>query len=170
MREHITNSPSQTRKIAEILAKKILRTPLEKKALILRLEGDLGGGKTTFLQGFAKGLGIKEKILSPTFVIMKKYKIPTGLMGKFQSFYHIDCYRIKKQKEILNLEFKEIISNPKNIIAIEWAEKIKKMLPQDAFSIKFDFLSKNKRKIKLSEVRPRTALFRFFCRLVINWL
>ena len=152
MREHITNSPSQTRKIAEILAKKILRTPLEKKALILRLEGDLGGGKTTFLQGFAKGLGIKEKILSPTFVIIKKYRIPTGRMGKFQSFYHIDCYRIKKPKEILNLEFKEIISNPKNIIAIEWAEKIKKMLSQDAFSIKFDFLSKNKRKIKLSEV------------------
>ena len=159
MREHITNSPSQTRKIAEILAKKILKTPLEKKALILRLEGDLGGGKTTFLQGFAKGLGIKEKILSPTFVIIKKYKIPAGQAGlsvgqvsRLQSFYHIDCYRIKKPKEILNLEFKEIISNPKNIIAIEWAEKIKKMLPQDAFSIKFDFLSKNKRKIKLSEV------------------
>lgn len=135
--EIITKSPSQTKKIGEILAKEVLKTKPKKSAFTFGLEGDLGGGKTTFLQGFAKGLGIKEKIVSPTFIIMRKIK----------TFYHIDCYRIQKPKEILDLGFKEIISNPQNIVVIEWADKIKKILPEDVIILKFRFVNKNKRKI-----------------------
>jgi len=143
-KEYITYSVSQTKKLGGILAKKILKIQPSNKAFIIGLEGDLGGGKTTFLQGFAKGLGIKEKILSPTFVIMKKFKVQGG---RFKVFYHIDCYRIKEPKEILNLGFKEIISNPENIVVIEWVEHIKKIMPKDMFLIKFKFLDKNTRKI-----------------------
>ncbi len=128
------------------MAKEILKTRIEKRALVLGLEGDLGGGKTTFLQGFAKGLGIKEKITSPTFVIIKRFHVPCSI---FHDFYHIDCYRIRKSKEIFDLGLKEIISNPRNIVAIEWADRIKKILPKNVLSLKFGFIGKTSRKITI---------------------
>ena len=142
---YLTANPFQTRKLGEILAKEMLKTKPGKTAFIIGLEGDLGGGKTTFLQGFARGCGIKEKILSPTFVILKKFPISNF---QFSIFYHIDCYRIKRLKEILDLGFKEIISNPKNIIAIEWADRIRKILPKEAIIVKFKFIDKKRRRIE----------------------
>jgi len=148
MREkYLTTSPDQTKKLGEILAKEVLKTK-QKGALIFGLEGDLGGGKTTFLQGFAKGLGIKEKILSPSFIVMRKFQIPNP---KFQTFSHIDCYRISKPKEVLDLGFKEIISNPKNIVAIEWSDHVRKIIPEDSLIIKFELANKNKRKIVINK-------------------
>jgi len=156
--KYLTTAPRQTKKLGEILAKEVLRTKVSQKgALIVGLEGDLGGGKTTFLQGLAKGLGIKEKILSPTFIIMRKFEIRNSKfetnskfkIREFQTFYHVDCYRIQKQKEILDLGFKKIISNPKNIVAIEWADRIRKILPKKAIILKFEFLNKTTRKIYL---------------------
>lgn len=145
--KYLTNSPNQTKKLGEILAKEILKTSLLKKALVIGLEGDLGGGKTTFLQGFAKGLGIKEKILSPTFIIIRKFEIPSD---KLTNFYHIDCYRIKKPKEILNLGFKKIISNPKNIVAIEWSNRVSKILSSKiSLKLKFKFISQKIRGITI---------------------
>ena len=146
---YLTKNPSQTKKLGEFLAKKFLK---KKGAKILSLEGELGGGKTTFLQGFAKGLGIKEKITSPTFVIIKKFRISTKTYNlKPKIFVHIDCYRIEKPKEILTLGFKEILSNPQNIVAIEWADRIRAILPKNLIWIKFQFLSKNQRKITIRD-------------------
>lgn len=143
VKKYLTKSSAQTKKLAEIFAKEVLKRTQSKRAQVIGLEGDLGGGKTTFLQGFAKGLGIKEKILSPSFVILKRFKIKDS---RFKNFYHIDCYRIKKLKEILDFGFKEIISNPKNIVAIEWADRIKKVIPKGAIWVSFAFVSRNKRK------------------------
>lgn len=145
MVKFLSKNSSQTKKFGEILAKECLKT-LRKKALVLGLIGDLGGGKTTLLQGFAKGLGIKENILSPSFIIMKKFKVKSL---RFKVFYHIDCYRVSKPKEILNLGFKEIISDFKNIVAIEWADRIKKLLPKDTLILKFEFVNQNKRTITI---------------------
>ncbi|OIP74778.1 MAG: tRNA (adenosine(37)-N6)-threonylcarbamoyltransferase complex ATPase subunit type 1 TsaE [Parcubacteria group bacterium CG2_30_36_18] len=145
---YLTVNPSQTRKLGEILAKEILKTKPRKDAFLLGLEGDLGGGKTTFLQGFAKGLGIKQKILSPTFLIIKKFSI---FNFKFSNFYHIDCYRIEKPKEILDLGFKEIISIPQNIVAVEWADRIRKIMSKNTIWITFQFINKNKRKIAIKK-------------------
>lgn len=142
--QYITHSSSETKKIGRSLAKAIQKKGPQEKAFILALIGDLGGGKTTFLQGFAKGLGVKDTILSPTFIIMKRFEIEDS---KFLNFYHIDCYRVEKEKEILDLGLKKIISNPKNIVAIEWADKIKKALPPKCLNIKFEFLGKKTRKI-----------------------
>ena len=138
-KENITSSSVQTKKLGEKFAKEILTKKSKKKSFLIGLEGELGAGKTCFLQGFAKGLGIKERILSPTFVIMKK----------FNNFYHIDCYRIHKSKELLDLGFKEVISNPKNIIAVEWAEKIKEIMPKHTFWINFKFVDETIRKITI---------------------
>ena len=153
--QYFTTNPSQTQKLGEILAKEILKTNPQKRAFVVGLEGDLGGGKTTFLQGFAKGLGIKEKILSPTFVIMKKFRIRVDSCSDsygFVYFYHIDCYRIKKPKEILGLKFKEIINNPKNIVVIEWSDRIRQILPKDTPILKFKFIDKNQREILIRNV------------------
>ncbi|MBZ9578669.1 tRNA (adenosine(37)-N6)-threonylcarbamoyltransferase complex ATPase subunit type 1 TsaE [Patescibacteria group bacterium] len=147
--EVLTKSPTQTKKLGKILAGEFLKTS-RKKALVLGLIGDLGGGKTTFLQGFARGLGIKEKILSPSFVIMKKFRVPVAnIPCQISNFYHFDCYRIEKPKEILNLGFKEIISDPRNIVTIEWADHITKILPKDTKILKFKFVDRKTRKITI---------------------
>jgi tRNA threonylcarbamoyladenosine biosynthesis protein TsaE len=146
MEKFQTKSEKETERLGEKIAKKILKEKPGKIAKIIALEGDLGGGKTTFLKGFAKGLGIREKILSPTFILIKKFNLkhPTS---NFEHFYHIDCYRIEKEKEILNLDFREIIKDPKNIVAIEWAKKTKKILPRKVLKIKFKILGKKEREI-----------------------
>ena len=141
----VTNSAFQTKKLGVDLAEKILQNRKKtKRARVLALQGELGGGKTTFLQGFAKGLGIKEKILSPTFVILKKFNISNP---NFKFFYHIDCYRIQKPKDILDLNFKKVVSDPQNIIAIEWADRVFKILPKNTIVINFKSNNKNKRSI-----------------------
>jgi tRNA threonylcarbamoyladenosine biosynthesis protein TsaE len=143
--EILTKSERETKKIGEILAKEVLKANL-KGPFILALEGELGGGKTTFLKGFAKGLGIKEKILSPTFILFRKFQIPNS---KFQNFYHIDCYRIEKPREILDLGFREIVSNPENVVAIEWADRIRQIIPRQALWLKFKIPNKNQRQIMI---------------------
>lgn len=137
----ISNSITDTSKIA----KEILSGFFKKdSALVLALIGDLGGGKTTFTKELAKHLGVKETVLSPTFVIYNRYDIP----GKrFDNLYHFDCYRIQNSKEIKELGFDEVISNKKNIVVIEWADIIKDILPKDTIYIYFEFVDKNKRKI-----------------------
>ena len=142
----ITNNSLETILFGEEIAKKILKNRQNKKAQILALYGDLGAGKTTFLQGFAKGLGIKERVLSPTFVIFKKFKIQDSF---FNLFYHVDCYRLKDSKDLLGLGFEEFSSNSKNIIAIEWAEIIEDILPENKISIHFEFKDEKKRIITI---------------------
>lgn len=99
---------------------------------IIALSGELGTGKTTFIQGFARSLGIKEKIISPTFILIRQHKIPKTN----RTLYHIDLYRLEKTPEVKELGLEEIWSNPKNIVLIEWAEKIENLLPQNTLSIK----------------------------------
>jgi tRNA threonylcarbamoyl adenosine modification protein YjeE len=140
----LTNNRSQTERIGGSFAKSILKRYPAKRAIVFGLEGDLGGGKTTFLQGFAKGLGIREKILSPTFILMRRMEIKNSC---FENFYHLDCYRVEGPKDILSLSFKRIIANPRNIVAIEWADRIKKILPRGYVRLRFEFIDKNKRKI-----------------------
>lgn len=126
------------------MAKKVKEQPLSKVALIIALEGNLGSGKTTFVQGLAEELGVKENVLSPTFVIQKDFPLS---LKNFQNLYHIDAYRLKNYKELLDLGFADLIKNPENLIIIEWADKVRKILPRDIIKIKFENLGGNKRKI-----------------------
>lgn len=133
----ITNSAFETEKFGEKLAKKV------KKGGIIALYGELGSGKTTFVRGLARGLGIKKRVLSPTFIFIRPYKINSKIL------YHIDLYRINKFEETRGLGLEEILSKPKNIVVIEWAEKVKKILPKKRIDIHFNYLDENKRKITL---------------------
>lgn len=151
----ITKNPQETQKIGRILAQELLKSNLKnEQALVIGLEGDLGGGKTTFVQGVAQGLGIKEQITSPSFVLIKKYRIRFGVADEslrpnanFRSLFHIDCYRLNKPQELLELDFEEIIKNSKNLVVIEWAEKVKEILPKDTLILQFKFINENKRSI-----------------------
>ena len=133
-----TTSPKQTKTFARHVLKKFSKTRGQVKkanrATIIALEGELGSGKTVFSQGLARALGLKRKIASPTFLIIKNYELK---VQKYKNFYHIDCYRIKKPKELLNLNFKKIVADPKNIIVVEWADKIRKVLPRNIIRITF---------------------------------
>jgi tRNA threonylcarbamoyladenosine biosynthesis protein TsaE len=141
--QFLTENYLETQDIGMALAEE---TKNRDKAVVFGLKGDLGAGKTTFLQGFAKGMGIKEKVISPTFVIMNRFDIKKG---KFKNFYHLDCYRIEDVKEMENLGFEEIISDPQNVVCIEWPEKIKKILPEEIILIKFKITSENNREITI---------------------
>jgi len=139
---HITNSAKATQKLGESLAKKI------KAGTIIAFESDLGGGKTTLMQGLAKGLGIKARIISPTFVLERIYPIP----NKKCSLYHYDVYRLADDPYLVG----EILENAENnIVAIEWAEKIKDYLPDQTIWIKITEIKDNHRKITIT--RPLTG-------------
>ncbi len=165
MKSFITNSAKQTQKLGEILTEEILDIQCPKN-VILCLTGELGSGKTTFTQGLLKGLKIKGPYTSPTFLVMKHYKkkIPISNFqfpiskqiqnSKFKilNIYHIDAYRVTA-KDILNLGWKEIIANKNNIIIIEWADRIKKIIPARAVWIKFKWVDEKKRKITFMSSR-----------------
>lgn len=124
MKIYITNSAKETQAFAQRLAKK-------SSARIFLLTGQLGSGKTTFTQGFAKGLGIKEKIISPTYILIRQHPIPNTQ----KTFYHIDLYRLYKNSDINELGLKEILSDSNVVILIEWAEKAAEFLPKEAMRI-----------------------------------
>ncbi len=121
-------------------------------AIIIGLEGELGSGKTTFVQKFAKALGIKEHITSPTFVILKKYQIPST---KYQYVIHIDAYRLKTGEELNKLGIQELIQDPRNIIMIEWANLVADILPNDRITIHFEHVDENTRKIQISSTKSQ---------------
>ncbi len=129
---------------AKELLKEILVKPTENnQATIIALSGNLGAGKTTFVQLFAKELGVEEKVTSPTFTIMKGYE----LMGEFNHLIHMDAYRIEDLSELRPLRLSELLADKKNILCIEWAEKIESALPQEIIKINIDVLDDDKREI-----------------------
>jgi tRNA threonylcarbamoyladenosine biosynthesis protein TsaE len=135
MREFHSRSPEETRGIARRFVRRLsARPPRRKRATVVALTGDLGAGKTTFAQGFARGLGIKHRIASPTFIIFRSYKLP---IGGYERFFHVDAYRTRKISELAPIGFKKILANPANLILIEWAEHISRALPRNVLRVRF---------------------------------
>ncbi len=148
----VAKSPAQTRKLGELLAKTILERGVGHRACVLPLIGDLGAGKSHFAQGFAKGVGIKTVVNSPTFAIMKKY--PLKNRGGFGTFYHIDCYRLELSADLALLGIAEILNDPANIVAIEWPDIAMDILPKDILKINFEVAAANSRRIVFEFLHP----------------
>lgn len=127
----ITKTAQETRNCGKKLAEKI------KNGGVVCLYGDLGAGKTTFVQGIAKGLGVKKKITSPTFVLIRQYN----------NLYHLDLYRLNSLEEIKALGVEEIWQDKKNILIIEWPEKIEKILPENKLTVHLKALADNTHEI-----------------------
>ncbi len=136
----VTKSARETQTLGEKLSADL------KNGSLVCLYGELGSGKTTFVQGVALGLGIKQRIISPTFIFIRSYK----LSAIRSLLYHIDLYRIETLNDAKGLGLEEILSIPKNIVLIEWPEKIKEILPEKRTDIHFKYLNENERKITIS--------------------
>jgi tRNA threonylcarbamoyladenosine biosynthesis protein TsaE len=132
-------SGKQMQELGAKIAREISAEKIGRNAKVIKLFGDLGAGKTTFSQGFLKELGVTRRIISPTFLIIRPYKLST-VCSLLSTVYHIDCYRLNKPEELLALGFKEILKDPANIILIEWPEIMDKYLPKSSLSVKIKHL------------------------------
>ncbi len=141
--EVLSTSLAETKAVAQGFLGKIREKGNKNGATIVGLRGDLGSGKTTFTQAAAEILGVKERVTSPTFVIMKKYKI----FGPWETLIHIDAYRLEKAEELEKLNWPELAENPGNLILVEWPERVAGVLPHDLISINFKFIDEATRQI-----------------------
>lgn len=107
-------------------------TPILLPGDVIALSGDLGGGKTTFVQGLGAGLGVSERVTSPTFILMREY------LGGRYPLMHIDVFRLKKVQEVIDLGYDEFL-DPSYIVAVEWGDVIEPLLPPEHLLIEFKF-------------------------------
>jgi tRNA threonylcarbamoyladenosine biosynthesis protein TsaE len=126
-------------------------------AAVIALSGDLGAGKTTLTQAIARELGVKEHLVSPTFVIMKSYRLPllkgewpSTAEGVYSKLIHIDAYRLKSKEELEKLGWQEIATDPQNLILIEWPEQVPGLIPTDATQVKLSHKEESIREIEIS--------------------
>ena len=124
--EVITKNAEETKSLGKSVGS------LLREGDILALTGDLGSGKTTFVQGLTESLGIM-RVISPTFILMRKYELTK------RSFYHLDLYRLEEdvQNELKNLGFLEIVAEKNAIIVVEWADKARNIFPSETMWINF---------------------------------
>ncbi len=124
----VAKNLAETSEIARQVLESIL-PGLSDRALVLGLSGDLGAGKTAFTKALASHLGVGDHVHSPTFVLMKKYDLKNQ---KHKRLYHLDVYRLEKEQELLDLGWREILSDADNLVLIEWPEKVVGVMPEDA--------------------------------------
>lgn len=137
----ITHSREETIQLAEQLARGL------QKGDVLALYGDLGSGKTTFTKGIGRGLGVKDvrHINSPTFVLIKEYETRIPM-------YHLDLYRLDNLGDIEDICVEEYIYGD-GVAIVEWAEKIKDILPEKHIAVKFTIKGDEEREIEIEDLR-----------------
>jgi len=136
MKEFITHTPEETFALGENLGKSC------HGGEVILLLGNLGAGKTCFTQGIAYGLGIKGKVNSPTFNLMKVYKIKTGVLC------HIDAYRLNSGNDLIAIGLDDYLEKKDAIVVIEWAERVKDIWPKNKIKVEIKNI-KDGRKIKI---------------------
>ncbi|MBI2442506.1 MAG: tRNA (adenosine(37)-N6)-threonylcarbamoyltransferase complex ATPase subunit type 1 TsaE [Candidatus Levybacteria bacterium] len=146
MNTKVTLSAKETKKLAADLL-----TFLEGRNLLC-LYGDLGSGKTTFSQGIGEALGIQKRMISPTFVILRKYEVQSMKNKNIANLFHVDLYRIGFPDEIIDVGILDFIRNPENLVIIEWAEKMGEYLPEKRIDVRFEYVDEEKRKISIIQV------------------
>jgi len=114
---------------------------------LICLEGELGSGKTTFIQGIGRGLGVDGPITSPTFTLVNEYR------GKNLTFYHVDLYRVESRQEIIASGLDDLFFGD-GVCAIEWAEKARGLVPPERLWIILEHGGKRKRLISMGAVGP----------------
>ena len=131
--EIVSRSPEETQALGQKLGEMATEND------VLLLAGELGAGKTCLVQGLARGLGIREYTLSPSFVILRTYQ------GRL-TLYHLDFYRLE-EKEVLDLGLEDYLSAG-GITVVEWAERGRELWPQEYLLISLGFVSENQRRLR----------------------
>lgn len=141
--QFISRNLIETQEAAKSLLEFIASSEIPReKAMVVGLTGDLGSGKTAFTKCLAAELGINEHITSPTFVIMKYYKIENS---SWKKLIHIDAYRLRNGRELDALGFQNELEDPTSLIVIEWPEIVKDVLPEEMTMIRCRFEDENTR-------------------------
>jgi tRNA threonylcarbamoyladenosine biosynthesis protein TsaE len=117
-------------------------------ATIVALSGELGAGKTTLTQEVARTLSIKENIISPTFVIFKKYPIKNKTY-RWKNLIHIDAYRLDSSAELFKLGWEELTVDSENLIILEWPERVPECLTGDIVQVKLSYIDEKTRQIEI---------------------
>jgi tRNA threonylcarbamoyladenosine biosynthesis protein TsaE len=133
-----TSSPLETEALGQKIADQL------KPNAVLALIGDLGAGKTTFVKGLAKGLGVVEYVNSPSFVILTEHP------GRLPLF-HVDFYRLENLQSIEDLGVEEYFKK-NGVTVIEWANHAPEILPDSYIEVKFEMVDENERKIEIKEI------------------
>lgn len=138
-----TDSAEATRSLGKTLAGKM--TP----GTLLCLEGDLGAGKTTLVQGLLEGFGAERPYVSPTFVLMKQYDLTVPSVMGIKRIYHADAYRVG-EKDFRELGFAEWCADSEGLVILEWPERIGALLPEKRIDIVLSATSETERTIKMT--------------------
>ena len=141
MERILTSKPGETAKIAAALAKRM------KGGEVVALIGNLGAGKTTFAQAFAKALGVRHRVQSPTFIFMHEHRLKRKSGPAY--FVHADAYR-GGVPELRNIGIEEYFGRPDAVVLIEWADRVKAMLPKGTLSVRLKHLGGDRRSVTVS--------------------
>ena len=135
----ISKSEEDTAKLAQELAGKLPR------GTVIALYGDLGAGKTVFSRAFAKAIGVRETVSSPTYTIIQEYQLEYG-----GYFYHLDLYRIKNSRDALAFAVDEYLNDSNSYALLEWPERIEDILPPETVVMRIKHLSDTEREIEIN--------------------
>ena len=135
----IVGSAAQTAGLARKFAKTL------KGGEVIGLVGNLGAGKTTFIQALSKALGVKERVTSPTFVYFHEHRLKKG---PIKTLVHADAYRADA-RTLRGIGLEEYFGDPGTVVLIEWADRAKEIMPRDALRIRFVHLKGDRRRIEL---------------------
>ena len=120
--EHVTNSPSETEALGESLAGQL------EPGTVIAFTGDLGAGKTAFVRGLARGLGVQERVTSPTFTIVNEYE------GGRLPLSHFDMYRLGSADELFDIGWEDYLARG-GVCAVEWSENVSDALDNDCLRV-----------------------------------
>jgi tRNA threonylcarbamoyladenosine biosynthesis protein TsaE len=151
-KKYLTKSEKQT----FVLAKKIVSKL--KGGEVICLMGDLGAGKTAFTKGLAQALKVKNIVTSPTFVLLKIYKVFKNKKG-IKNLIHLDCYRLGHAEELFAIGWEEFLKKKDSLIVVEWADKIKSIMPADTVWLNFrQGRGEEEREIKLKNQKSKIKI------------
>lgn len=139
---NITATPEETMQLGETFAAQLIAGD------VVCLDGELGAGKTTFMQGLAKGLGIKRRILSPTFILARQYKTTHPTIHRL---YHIDMYRVEKSGDTKSFGLDDMLHDATGVVAIEWAERLGDAIPKKRWDIFCRYIDDKQRSIEVKQ-------------------
>ncbi|MDD2371451.1 MAG: tRNA (adenosine(37)-N6)-threonylcarbamoyltransferase complex ATPase subunit type 1 TsaE [Firmicutes bacterium] len=134
MAKYILNSVDETIKLGELLGKSLT------ESVIIRMDGEMGTGKTHFTKGLALGLGVREEITSPTFSILNIYE------GRNMKLFHIDAYRLKNIEEAIDAGLAEVF-NDDGVVVLEWGDLLSPFFENKVIDIKINDLGDNSREM-----------------------
>lgn len=145
-----STSSDDTEKLAELLGKKL------RGGEVIELVSDLGGGKTTFVRGLAKGMGSTDNVASPSFTISKVYKA-----GELE-LHHFDFYRLKEAGEMVH-ELHDLLDDPKIVVVVEWADVVKHVLPAEHLKVEIKTTGEDDRLLEFSYPKKLSYVMEQLC-------